>query len=270
MQPTRPDSTSRTAGNEREQEHGQGRKSQVRTNNGEATQQAQSHDSGGVTAHRQENRGGNGRVTRGRFEDMDRESLMKEIRKLRRGYKDAHQKLEEVTGQVGGLQRSLAEAENKLTVTATLLDERTATLRATETLLTKNDQYSDADVLRLVNELNDHILQASAQIADARIRLSPQTSRHQGDIDEAKQRIESSVGAKMVQLLQSRLHDRPSVLQMAFQACIVFCASRIIKAWVFQHFGDRKIFDEVHKRIHANGEWYRSDKGRKTLSLKGD
>ncbi|KAF9812310.1 hypothetical protein IEO21_06252 [Rhodonia placenta] len=231
--------------------------------NGDVPTQALPHSTArGVNVERQRHVGGSGQITRLRVEEMDRGSLEREVHRLRRnikGHKDTQCKL---TAEVEDLQRFLTATGSKLLDTTALLDERTSSLHAAEALLTKVDQHSDADVVRLVKNLNSYILQLSAQIVDSvptKVHRDTNGPRRQHNLDKAAreaagERVQRLAGEGLVRLLRSREYEEAAVCQIALQACIVLFSSRIINAWTFKDNSERQLFADVHERMQNSGK----------------
>ncbi|EED83895.1 predicted protein [Postia placenta Mad-698-R] len=98
--------------------------------------------------------------------------------------------------------------------TTALLETRSAELHDAQQYLTKADQLSDADILRVVEQLNSEIMQAGSGAVDTAIPAE-------------------LVGAKMAELLQVVPHsDDTFCVQLALQAALVTLARWIIAKWI--------------------------------------
>ncbi|PCH36669.1 hypothetical protein WOLCODRAFT_109013 [Wolfiporia cocos MD-104 SS10] len=168
------------------------------------------------------------------------ERLRVELANVQAAEMQALQRCEQLTKEHDRTIRKLDEKYRNL---AALLETRSAELRAAQTYLTKADSHSEADLLRMFEELNSHIYQLSARLADST-------------------GLEGHVGSRIIQSLMEYSHSEdPLYVQIALQICIVAFSRAVIATWSFQnatantHFG--KIHDHLRVAEHpaVSGRW---------------
>lgn len=112
------------------------------------------------------------------------------------------------------------------------LQERTEEVASLKTFLSKTDEWSGAQLLQSLRDLNAEIVQLAASAAeefasslDRRVDLVRQSDR---------ELLNSAIGPAMTNLLVSRDHSSdPTLVQFAIQAWEVFCVGRIMNAFCF-------------------------------------
>ena len=112
------------------------------------------------------------------------------------------------------------------------LQERTEEVASLKTFLSKTDEWSGAQLLQALRDLNAEIVQLAASAAeefasslDRRVDLVRQSDR---------ELLNSAIGPAMTNLLVSRDHSSdPTLVQFAIQAWEVFCVGRIMNAFCF-------------------------------------
>ncbi|KAJ7578242.1 hypothetical protein C8J56DRAFT_797701 [Mycena floridula] len=164
--------------------------------------------------------------------------------------------------------RQLAEKEAQFTETSRLLDSRTKELQGAQTFLATADSISGADVLRMVQSLNDEIFQTAAYIADA---LNPADKEVDEDVmvvDDEKvtlQWMETAkrcIGEELVSLLVSkRTHeDFEALVQNALQSSLGHVCAFQLQHWATDPRPTR-LFHETYTRLRAtesqavSGRW---------------
>ncbi|PCH36673.1 hypothetical protein WOLCODRAFT_109017 [Wolfiporia cocos MD-104 SS10] len=127
-----------------------------------------------------------------------------------------------------------------------------AELRAAQTYLTKADSLSEAEILHMFEELNSHIYQLSAHMADNtkfdRSRHIPQTWTI-----PARMEVERLLGTQVIQLLATRSHsEEPFCVQVALQSCMVGFAKMIISTWNFNSFENNRHYSDVYEWLKVS------------------
>ena len=134
---------------------------------------------------------------------------------------------------------------------------RTAELKGAQAFLTKADQFSGADVIKSVEELNGEIMQTAASMAEELViakKLDGQEEESEG-IGEAYARAEEIVGPRMVELLKTSEHNEdPILMQIAFQANMAAYTHWIVSSWCFESPEDEHMLSEIYARVREAGK----------------
>jgi len=201
-------------------------------------------------------------------------SYKREIEGLRNAVMLAGQKINEVKGLNSGLtnRRNSLEAQNQQLGAelkqvklerqqmAELLDVRTAELKGAQAFLTKADQFSGADIIKLVEDLNGEIMQTAASMAEdlaiAEKKVNGQGEGPESDeIKEAYARTEEIVGPRMAELLKtSEHHEDPILIQIAFQTDMAAYTHWIVSSWCFESPEDEHMLSEIYARVREAGK----------------
>jgi hypothetical protein len=127
-----------------------------------------------------------------------------------------------------------------------LLKIRSSELTATQKFLSKADSVSEAEVLQIVNDLNEQIMQTATSLAEVSETPSP---RQSWVVPDAL----VFVGVTHGQLLAHKLKgNNPELLQVALQIGIIRVVRQISVAWDW--YNDLSVLDKVYARIYAAGE----------------
>lgn len=134
---------------------------------------------------------------------------------------------------INGLQRALDAITMERDNATALLQTRTEELRGADAYLSKTDSVPEAQVRRMVEQLNAEIFQTSALIADNCAPHLSQNVLQQGAHDQAAvQRIAGVIGDRMTSILRpTPRREEPVSIQLALQACLVVHTQRIIQQW---------------------------------------
>ena len=154
------------------------------------------------------------------------------------------------------------EKEDKRTLTALriqcndisdILKVRTLELKDAQQYLSKTDTFSDADILRLVDNLNSQVFQISAQIADS---LTFDRTRQPNPGPETPvMLLERSMGSATLELLQTVKHDDdPICVQIALQSCMIAVSGWLIEMWDFVHTAEEDPFERLYGHIRKHGQ----------------
>ncbi|TEB34920.1 hypothetical protein FA13DRAFT_1788542 [Coprinellus micaceus] len=109
--------------------------------------------------------------------------------------------------QLHELKRRCDDAESRVAQQKSMLQAQAQSLTAVDTFLVTADEFSIADLCRMVEELNDEIFQAAMNISDAiRLRREEADSRGEaGAPEEALKAISDCYGEKLVSRLVAHL-----------------------------------------------------------------
>jgi len=201
-------------------------------------------------------------------------SHKREIEALRNAVTLAERKVDEVKGLNSALKnrtnsletqnRQLGAQLNQVKVEhqqmAQLLDVRTAELKGAQAFLTKADQFSGVDIIKLVEDLNGEIMQTAASMAEDLVVAEKKVNGHEegsesGDIKEGYGRTEEIVGPRMAELLKtSEHHEDPILIQIAFQANMAAYTHWIVSSWCFESPEDEHMLSEIYARVREAGK----------------
>lgn len=134
------------------------------------------------------------------------------------------------------------------------LYERTEEVSSLRSFLSKTDDWSGAQLLQALRDLNAEIVQLAASIADEYAAVLDRRV----DLTRPSDRefIEHALGTQMADLLARRDHAAdPTLLQFAVQAWEVVCVNQILDAFCFglpQEVDDMLV--AVFERMHQLGK----------------
>ncbi|KAL1940219.1 hypothetical protein VTO73DRAFT_9171 [Trametes versicolor] len=127
-------------------------------------------------------------------------------------------------------------------------------LASLKSFLSKTDDWSGAQLLQALADLNSEIIQLSASIAE---EFSPALRQHDHAPSAAKERdreiVTLALGPEVIRLLEDRLHaGDPTLVQFALQAWEVWCVSRVLDAFFYGlpmevNEAFRLIFEHMHR-----------------------
>jgi chromosome segregation ATPase len=201
-------------------------------------------------------------------------SHKREIEALRNAVTLAERKVDEVKGLNSALKnrtnsleiqnRQLGAQLNQVKVEhqqmVELLDVRTAELKGAQAFLTKADQFSGADIIKLVEDLNGEIMQTAASMAEDLVVVEKKVNGHDegaesGEIKEGYGRTEEIVGPRMAELLKTtEHHEDPILIQLAFQANMAAYTHWIVSSWCFESPEDEHMLSEIYARVREAGK----------------
>ncbi|KAH9485813.1 hypothetical protein JR316_0002728 [Psilocybe cubensis] len=159
-----------------------------------------------------------------------------------------------------------------------LLRTRTAELKGAQAFLTKADQLSGADVIKLVEGLNAEIMQTAAVLAEE-LGVEKKDGKETGggnvamsgadvdsgageaetmepdDLKEAYARTEEIIGPRMADLLKTtEHHEDPILIQIALQASMAAYTHWIVSSWCFETPEDEHMLSEIYARVRESEE----------------
>lgn len=200
-------------------------------------------------------------------EQSQREKVQQERSKLH----DAHQKLQQDLSSYQqqlliretdkkALKNELQALQTKFNDQTTLLNDRTRELRGAQAFLSTADTLSGAEVIRLVDELNQEIMQTAAFISDSfDFSRKPE---HRDEIKEASARTSELIGPAMTSLLGTVQHgEDPLLIQIALQAATVEFSRWIIMTWDFDGLQAEQPLAEIYGDVRetesqaVSGRW---------------
>ena len=153
----------------------------------------------------------------------------------------------------------LKQVKLKCQQMAELLDVCTAERKGAQAFLTKADQFSGADIIKLVEDLNREIMQAAASLAEdlviAEKKVNGQEEGPESDeIKEVYERMEEIVGPRMAELLKaSEHHEDPILIQIAFQMDMAAYTHWIMSSWCFESPEDEHMLSEIYVKVQEAG-----------------
>lgn len=132
-----------------------------------------------------------------------------------------------------------------------LLHSRGKELESTRTFLDKSDVYSLADVKSMVESLNSEIHQLAAYSADTLLEhdmdvITDEVRNHA--MRQSQQYLDDRILALLIQR-----EGHAGVLQIAFQAALLFECTNFLKLWALEP-ADHKILGELHARVQEFSE----------------
>lgn len=134
------------------------------------------------------------------------------------------------------------------------LYERTEEVSSLRSFLSKTDDWSGAQLLQALRDLNAEIVQLAASIADEYAAVLDRRM----DFSRLSDRefLDHALGTQMFELLAKRDHAAdPTLLQFAVQAWAVVCVNQILDAFCFglpQEVDD--MLTTLFERMHQCGE----------------
>jgi len=208
-------------------------------------------------------------------EDLRRENggLYMENEELRLQYQEAIGRQTELETARLALSKTMVEVEetNRLrmvsavgtTAEETHAGGMTTLQRQGSTFLIKADERAGAEVIKLMENLNEEIMQAAANMAEvleAETKVGMGGQAHQDELNKAQGRTVEMVGLNMTELLRVSDHyENPILLQIAFQASMVDYVGHMISSWSFRVKdldGDQTL-NKVYSAMRKVGEFTR-------------
>ncbi|OJA20124.1 hypothetical protein AZE42_04097 [Rhizopogon vesiculosus] len=158
------------------------------------------------------------------------------------------------------LRNEMLALQAKFNDQTTLLNDRTRELQGAQAFLSKADTLSGAEVIRLVDELNQEIMQTAAFISDSfDFARRPE---HQAEMKEASSRTSELIGPTITSLLSAVQHgEDPLLIQVALQAATVEFSRWIIMTWDFDGLQAEQPLAEIYGDVREtesqaiSGRW---------------
>lgn len=117
------------------------------------------------------------------------------------------------------------------------------------------------NIVSLMKTLNEEIFQTAAFMADTLDvdgRARPMADAN-GDVSTLISKMSGIIGRRLILIVRFRLSQatsefNPLPIQVAFQACMIYCCQRIIKSWYPGHWEYGDILATLFSRIQGTGE----------------
>lgn len=195
-------------------------------------------------------------------EQQDRIRLLRAYDETCRHAKDFRKRYDRQLEEITVLKTNLYRVEEQYKTTHGLLQEKIAELKGAETFINQADSMSGADIITLVNSLNNEILQGAAFMADS-LEFCQDPPSSNEVISRATKRAGMILGGEFIQALNfQRCRDKtkfdPMLVQIALQICMTSFCVNIVHSWA-PHFEVNEGLRELYIRIHSSGK-YRSVK----------
>jgi len=202
-----------------------------------------------------------------RQEQAERKIVQQERSKLQETYQKLQKDLSSYELQLTSYQQQLLVRENekktarnellalqaKFNDQSTLLNDRTRELQGAQAFLSKADTLSGAEVIRLVEELNQEIMQTAAFISDSFDFV--RKPEHVDEMKEASARTSELIGTTMTSLLGTVQHgEDPLLIQVALQAATVEFSRWIIMTWDFDGLQAEQPLAEIYNDVRETGK----------------
>ncbi|KZT07741.1 uncharacterized protein LAESUDRAFT_677624 [Laetiporus sulphureus 93-53] len=136
-------------------------------------------------------------------------------------------------------------------LTRRALQERTEEVASLKSFLSKTDEWSGAQLIQALHDLNFEIVQLAASVAEE--FASSFDRRHDFIRQSDRDLINTALGPAMTDLLATRNHaSDPTLVQFAIQGWEIFCMGRVLNAFCFglpaeiDHFLNN-VFDQMHR-----------------------
>ncbi|KAG1869952.1 hypothetical protein F4604DRAFT_1583884 [Suillus subluteus] len=200
-------------------------------------------------------------------EQSEREKVQQERSKL----EDAVQKLQQGRSSYQllllkreienkALRNGLQALKTKFNDQTVLLNDCTRKLQGAQGFPSKVDTLFKSEVIRLVDELNQEIMQTAAFISDSfDFAHKPE---HRAKFKDANTRTSELIGPAMLSLLGTVQHkEDPLLIQIALQAAIVEFCRWIIMTWDFDGLEAEQPLTEIYTEVRetesqeVSGRW---------------
>lgn len=151
------------------------------------------------------------------------------------------------------LQTSYDSVISSYSVMQRALQERTEEVQSLKSFLSKTDEWSGAQLIQSLRDLNAEIVQLSASVADE--FASTFDRRVDRTRPSDREMITGALGPVMTNLLLTRDHTGdPTLVQFAIQAWEIHCISRVFDSFCFGLPGEvDQILASVFEHMHRSG-----------------
>ena len=190
--------------------------------------------------------------------NIEREHVCREQMEAKKQIRDLQGKNQKLEDELNILKVSLRSVQDKHLHTVKLLEERTADLKGAQTFLTTVDRYAGAEIMKMVEALNDEIFQGAGHISELlgdgdAFEVDEQRKNAQltqGDRDYLTQFI----GPKLLEHLSTKsnqLQVDPFPIQLAVQTILTrWCVLMFDSFYSGPASNDLK---EIYRRIWESG-----------------
>lgn len=176
---------------------------------------------------------------------------------LRRQEEKYHSMEERHEREIAGLRKQNSDLQGEIASLKRLLQTRTSELDDAQTYLTTTDPHSHADIVRLVEDVNNAIFHSAATIADSLKWESRPTAPGPFLQVPEREKAVRDIGLSTVELLEHGDHSQdPICVQIALQAYMAKLAKWLVSTWSMG-FSEREegILSEVYRQIRTTGEY---------------
>lgn len=158
-------------------------------------------------------------------------------------------------------QRQSESAERRIRMLEDQVRRQTSELKAVKNQTRSGSSHragpikeTQSGVIGLLDTLNTEIFQVSAFIADS-LNYSGNSSVTSDHVKEAMERANQTMGKPMVLILRSQNEAEfdPLPIQIALQACMVSCCTRIMTSWYPGHWEYADFLAIIYSRMKGSG-----------------
>ena len=193
----------------------------------------------------------------------ERQNLITHSRQLEMQLDIARKEL----GQIEGYKQKLQRVTSNFNHSQALVAARTRELRGVQRFLGTADEFSGADLIRDLEQLNAEIVQLACEMAEMAEAFSEQKKKGDRQDIEIFETVKKTIGTRLVELLSRSPKGREAriVIQTAFQAAIVAHAHWILSAWFFEDRKKNEQINEIYDSIRNAGKFPKPSPARKLL-----
>ena len=161
--------------------------------------------------------------------------------------------LEDKMGEMRGFYERVVEGQARqiramgehLERTEELLAARSAELAGAHTFLSTKDRLSEAEVLSIVNDINENIFQVAVNLTEEWGKLKSSQATGRMDFNLASR-------PHVPVLVQLALDREPTGLTPLLQSCLCYHATVMIPSWGY--YQELDVLESVYQRLSASGE----------------
>jgi hypothetical protein len=183
-------------------------------------------------------------------------NLEKNLQEQTRHTKEVEDQLKKSRKDLEDCNCMIDSLQKRINSTSSVLEARTAELKAMQSVFGEPDAISDFDAVKLVSALNAEIYQTAALLAES---FGSVACHVLDGLDNraATSRVRQMFGPRLVDLLKTVPHEEnPFMLRVSFQACMVVFSDWIGAAWHFQSDSAGpapQFFGEVYRNVWISG-----------------
>ena len=181
----------------------------------------------------------------------ERQNLILQSRQLETQLDIARKEL----GQIEEYKQKLQRVTSSFNHSQSLLAARTGELRGVQRFLSTADEFSGADLIRDLEQLNAEIVQLACEMAEA---FSERERKDDGQLDtEIFETVKKIIGTRLVELLRSPMgRESEIVIQTAFRAAIIAHAHWIVSAWFFEDIKkSEQMINDIYDSVRNAGKF---------------
>ncbi|KAG7089520.1 hypothetical protein E1B28_011196 [Marasmius oreades] len=173
-----------------------------------------------------------------------------ELEKVRSRQDDGRRSSNPSVGGGGPPERRYNDDETDLDM---FPEESRARLKTTEVFMTRTDNWSGAQVLQAIHDLNSEILQFSAAATEL-CTFSKNDAAPTKAVAQATQDTVARLGPNLVKILSGRDHSQdPILVQLALQGCISICVARALSVFCMGYPTKAdNVLTQIYSHIYAS------------------